>query len=609
MPELTFKGKEFVFNHHLAVPFRPLVPDAAKSVGDVRLDGNLVIHGDNLHALRALAPQYAGQVDVVYIDPPYNTGNEGWCYNDNVNSPMIREWLSSNPVGIDDGLRHDKWCSMMYPRLRLLADLMTDEAVIFVSIDDNEGFRLRSLMDEVFGDTNYVATFIWRKVDSPNDNKVSITPDHEYVICYAKDKKQAKFSRLIAPEILDAYGQTDEQGRRYRDRLLKKNGRNSLRRDRPTMFFPIKGPDGVDVYPIHDNGEEACWAAGEQAVGRHCEAGTLIWKQRERRGAQVWEPYTREFAPEVPARPFPTIWADLPTMRQAKAMLRDIFQTTDVFDTPKPVELIQRILELVDNKDALVLDSFAGSGTTAHAVLAQNRKDGGGRRFVLVETEEYADRLTAERVRRVMNGYSYTGTVREELLRERLTFSELRRVPALLESIDALRRTREADFDRIRRDVDGSDVVVTGERSIEARADGIGGQFTYCALGPAVEFDALLMGVHLPSAAALGAVLYHMATSEPINPAAVRDDGWATCLGETSGQMVWLIYRPQLDWLKSRDAALTLSHARALKERYTDKRHLVFAPARFVTQKVLNEERLSVEFAPLPYALFRVDRE
>ena len=603
MPELTFKGKEFVFNHHLAVPFRPLVADTTKSVGDARLDGNLIIHGDNLHALRALATQFAGQVDLVYIDPPYNTGNEGWCYNDNVNSPMIREWLSSNPVGIDDGLRHDKWCAMMYPRLRMLADLMADEAVIFVSIDDNEGFRLRSLMDEIFGDTNYVATFIWRKVDSPNDNKVSITPDHEYVICYAKDKTQARFSRLLAPDILEAYGQTAEDGRRYRDRLLKKNGRASLRRDRPSMYFPIAGPDGIDVYPIHDNGEEARWSLGVEGVARHVQDNTLVWKQREKGGRTVWEPYTREYAPEVPTRPFPTIWADVPTMRQAKAMLRD------AFDTPKPVELIQRILGLVDNKDALVLDSFAGSGTTGHAVIAQNQKDGGARRFILVETEDYADRLTAERVRRVMNGYPYTGTAREELMRERLTFSELSRVPALLETVDAIRRTREADFDRIRRDVDGSDVVVTGERAVETQAEGIGGQFTYCTLGPPVELDALLTGQHLPEAAALGAVLFHMATNEPSNPAAVRDDGWATFLGEASTFMVWLMYRPELDWLKSRDAAFTLSHARALKTRHPDKRHLVFAPARFVTQKVLNEERLPVEFAPLPYSLFRVDRQ
>ena len=131
MTELNFKGKEFVYNHHLAVPFRPLVPHEDKGIGPVALDGNLVIHGDNLHALKSLLPLYAGKVDCIFIDPPYNTGNEGWCYNDNVNAPMIREWLDSNPVGIEDGLRHDKWCAMMWPRLRLLHELLAENGGSF----------------------------------------------------------------------------------------------------------------------------------------------------------------------------------------------------------------------------------------------------------------------------------------------------------------------------------------------------------------------------------------------------------------------------------------------------------------------------------------------
>ena len=157
MPELMFKGKEFVYNHHLVVPHRPLVPHADKSVGDVQLDGNLIIHGDNLEALKALLPVYAGKVDCVFIDPPYNTGNEGWCYNDNVNSPMLKEWLTSNPIGIEDGLRHDKWCAMMLPRLRLLRELLRDSGIVVVTIDDNEQNNLLSLMDEVFGANNRLA--------------------------------------------------------------------------------------------------------------------------------------------------------------------------------------------------------------------------------------------------------------------------------------------------------------------------------------------------------------------------------------------------------------------------------------------------------------------
>ena len=131
MTELVFKGKEFVWNHHLAVPFRPLVMQPDKGVGEARLDGNLIVQGDNLHALKALLPLYAGKVDCIFIDPPYNTGNEGWAYNDNLNAPMIKEWLDANPIGIEDGLRHDKWCAMMWPRLRLLFDLLSEDGIIF----------------------------------------------------------------------------------------------------------------------------------------------------------------------------------------------------------------------------------------------------------------------------------------------------------------------------------------------------------------------------------------------------------------------------------------------------------------------------------------------
>jgi adenine-specific DNA-methyltransferase len=165
--ELLFKGKEFVFNHHLTVPFRPLLPVAEKGIGVPRLDGNLIIHGDNLHALKALLPMYAGKIDCIFIDPPYNTGNEGWSYNDNVNSPMIREWLDSNPIGFEDGLRHDKWACMMWPRLRLLHDLLSEEGSFWMTLDDNEIHHARSILDEIFGARNFIATCVWHKNYSP----------------------------------------------------------------------------------------------------------------------------------------------------------------------------------------------------------------------------------------------------------------------------------------------------------------------------------------------------------------------------------------------------------------------------------------------------------
>ena len=163
MTELVFKGKEFVWNHHLAVPFRPLEMQADKGIGAPRLDGNLIVQGDNLHALKALLPMYAGKVDCIFIDPPYNTGNEGWAYNDNVNAPMIREWLDANPIGIEDGLRHDKWCAMMWPRLRLLHELLAENGSIWITLNDIEASRLRAMLDEIFGADNFISSMVWQK--------------------------------------------------------------------------------------------------------------------------------------------------------------------------------------------------------------------------------------------------------------------------------------------------------------------------------------------------------------------------------------------------------------------------------------------------------------
>ncbi len=380
--------------------FIALEQDARLSHGDAPWQ-NLIIEGDNYDALRALCMSHAGRIRCIYIDPPYNTGNRDFVYNDRFVDKTHR-------------FGHSLWLEFMHKRLVLARELLANDGVIFVSIDDNELFRLVMLMDRVFGENNFVTQFIWRKVDSPNDNKVAVSPDHEYVMCFARDVDALHLAPKVAPEIVEAYGQVADDGHRYRDRLLKKNGRNSLRHDRPTMFFPITGPDGVPVLPIHDNGQEARWAKGQSAVAAHIADGTLVWKQREKQGRTVWEPYTREFAPDAPTRPWPSIWADLTTMRQAKAFLRDVFQRTDLFNTPKPVELIERILRVVGDENALILDFFAGSGTTAHAVAKLNSEDGGNRRFILVSsteaTEDEPDKnlcrdVCAERVRRVLGGY------------------------------------------------------------------------------------------------------------------------------------------------------------------------------------------------------------
>jgi adenine-specific DNA-methyltransferase len=602
LTELIFKGKEFVYNHHLAVPFRPLVPDAGKSIGEPRLDGNLIVHGDNLHALKALLPRYAGKVDCIFIDPPYNTGNEGWCYNDNVNSPLLKEWLQGNPVGIEDGLRHDKWCAMMYPRLRLLHALLADDGAFCATIDDNELHRLRCMLDEVFGAGNFVASIAWQSKDTPGNNSTGIAETHNSVVIY---RKTEDFSA-------DLLERSEEQIANYTNPDNDKRGpwlaaplTRAEHRDRD--YYALENKVGKKVFPPRGSSwrrppKKMEWLEKDNRIwwGKNGDAEFPMEKkflEEAKSGVvnQTWWPY--EFAGST---------------RNAGAELKEVFNGAKPFETPKPTQLVGRILELATEPNAIVLDSFAGSGTTAHAVLAQNAKDGGSRRFILVEGEDYADTLTAERVRRVINGYEFSGTQREELLRERITWTTLSRDNARQRLLDRVQSFDNLDgprFDRISKTVKEGMLIVTGEKDVTERAEGLGGGFTYCTLGPAIELDALLTGASLPAFEALGSVLFHMATNVPFDAARLQMHGEGVgLLGDAAGMSVWLLYRPDLDWLKSKDAALTLERARTFAAIAPEQRHLVFAPARFVSQKLLNEEGLKVEFAPLPYALYRIER-
>jgi adenine-specific DNA-methyltransferase len=181
MPTLEFEGKPFVYSHHLSVPYRELIPVPTKGVGDPSLDGNLIIHGDNLEALEALLPRYAGKVDVIYIDPPYNTGNEGWTYNDNVNAPMMKAWLHK-VVDREDLQRHDKWLCMMWPRLQLMRDLLRENGMLFLSIDENEIVSALQIMDEIFGRENRVETIIWKKSYGGGAKEKYYVTNHEYIL-------------------------------------------------------------------------------------------------------------------------------------------------------------------------------------------------------------------------------------------------------------------------------------------------------------------------------------------------------------------------------------------------------------------------------------------
>jgi len=418
MPTLNWIGKEAVVNHHLDVAFRTLdekytfaADGGDASNAPAEESENKIIHGDNLEALKALLPEYEGRIKCIYIDPPYNTGNENWMYNDNVNSPRIRKWLGQ-VVGkeAEDLTRHDKWLCMMYPRLKLLQKLLSDDGAIFISIDDNEQANLKLICDEIFGAGNFVANILTKRQGGRQDSK-HYAVVHEYMMCYAKNVNSFVAGKDIKEN--SYYPKFDIVKKRYyKTQLLRKWGSNSLRENRPNLYYPIKAPDGTDLFPIIYQKSnvgglqfekiESCWRWSASNMAKAIEDGRVEFLKNE---IDEWVAYEKIYAPldgESETKVF-TTWVDL--IGNGTKTLKEIFAES-VFDYPKAKELIELALRMCKaDKDSIILDSFAGSGTTAHAVLNLNKQDCGHRKFILVEMEDYAETITAERVRRVINGY------------------------------------------------------------------------------------------------------------------------------------------------------------------------------------------------------------
>ena len=401
MPTLEWIGKEKVINHHQEVPFRVL--DRQYSFDE---DGqhaedngseNMIIHGDNLEALKALLPRYEGRVKCIYIDPPYNTGNEGWVYNDNVNDPKIRKWLGE-VVGKEgeDLSRHDKWLCMMYPRLKLLQKLLAEDGAIFISIDDAEFYNLRSICNEVFGDHNFIATIIWRKNYSPKGTAKHFSEDHDYILVFGKS------ADIWLPHKMP---RTEKQNKAYKNpdndpRGPWKSSDLSARNYYSKGVYEIVTPSGR---VIEGPPPGSYWRVSKEKF-QELDLDHRIWWGKD--GNNV--PAIKRFLSEVSDGIVPqTYWPyeEVGHTQDAKKEVKSIFANDMPFDTPKPTRLVERILQIASDADSIILDSFAGSGTTAHAVLNMNKADGGNRKFILVEMEDYADSITAERVRRVIRGY------------------------------------------------------------------------------------------------------------------------------------------------------------------------------------------------------------
>ena len=601
MPTLEFKGKQFVYSHHLGVPFRELQVVAEKSLPakgkKPSLDDNLIIHGDNLEALKALLPTHAGKVDCIFIDPPYNTGNEGWCYNDNVRSPLIKEWLkrSANPVDKEDLERHDKWLCMMWPRLSLLHELLSETGVIFVTIDDNEGQRLRLLMDEIFGESAFVATVVWQKRYS-RENREAIGDVHDYVFVYTKDPIHFKSARnKLSPteKQLEVYSNFDpEKDDKWRPIPMTAQG------FRKNQMYEIVAPGGK----VHTPPPGRCWSMTETEFKKLLEKGRIYFGKDNNSQPNVIR-YASEIEGFVPWTWWPSDEAG--HTDEAKKELTELMGApVKDFDTIKPVRLLSRILEIATHNNSVILDSFAGSGTTAHAVLETNKKDTGNRRFILVECEDYADTLTAERVRRVIKGYPYTGTQRDELHRESITWSTFeKKQTEVLEHVASIENLHGHEYNKIKKQIKEGVLTVTGEREVKETAPGLGGSFTYCTLGEPIDIESLLTGKGLPGFESLARYVFYTATGRSLEKVGKpTPDGF---IGETDLFRVHLFYQPDREWLRSNEAALNAERMTGIeKGNKRGKRAIVFAVAKFMSQKELTARR--IEFCQLPYAVHRI---
>jgi adenine specific DNA methylase Mod len=395
---------------------------------------SLLIKGDNLEALKALLPYYYGKIKAIYIDPPYNTGNENWIYNDNVNSPEIKKWLGKVVGGeAEDLSRHDKWLCMIYPRLRLLSELLSEDGAIFISIDDNEQASLKLLCDEVFNETNFISKITVQSNPRGSQASKFLAEVHEYIIIYAKSKDSLNIKGLSkTEESISEYVYTDEKGSKYRLLGLRQRGGAWKREQRPHLFFPLYvNPKNntvsivrtdeycIEALPKRPTGEEGRWTWSLEKVKANINA--LVGKKVMRKGLDNFYDIFRkdylydEEGKELTTKP-KTVWAEKQLNYQnGRNEIKEIFGA-DIFDYPKPSFLVKKAIEIIADSDSIILDSFAGSGTTGHAVLDLNKEDGGNRKFILVEMEnDIAESITAERLKRLIQGYSYKRSNGEEV--------------------------------------------------------------------------------------------------------------------------------------------------------------------------------------------------
>jgi adenine-specific DNA-methyltransferase len=566
MASLYFKGKSAVWNHHLSVPYHTLEKDDKASLKGKHDEENLIIEGDNLLALKALLPKYQGKIKCIYIDPPYNTGNENWIYNDNVNSPLIKDWVGKT-VGTDDLTRHDKWLCMMTPRLKLLYELLAEDGMLFISIDENEQHSLRMLMNEIFTEKNYLNTFCWlNNLKGRQISGVGAAKTFEYVVCYAKNIENTELFEIIiekAKSLMPSsykgfnYETESDNGGEFVVKNELYNTNSAFNEEtRPNLVFnihynfktnevkfsgideKIEFSDFAKISPKKNNDGKHkyhAWRWGKDKIIR--EVSDLKFVKAENGNVRI---FTKIRGYDTTS--LKDIITDITTSNGAND-IKELFNAK-IFDYPKPVDLIKIILSQTGDED-IILDSFAGSGTTAQAVLELNKEDGQNRKFILVQLPEKIEK----------------GTVAYEA---------------------GYRHVAEITRDRAKKVIE-RDKTKTG--------------FTYYTLGPSVDADSILSG-KLPKYEEFAKYVFYLATGRNYpTTQKIREKDYF--VGKLGSESIYLIYEQSLNSLKN--MAVTLDWAEATNKKDSGKK-IVYAPACFLDDEHL--EKFNIQFVSIPYNLF-----
>ncbi len=489
MPSLKWIGKKDIKNHHNEVEYR--VIDCKENIGDPDT-GNLIVKGDNLLALKALLPYYAGKIKMIYIDPPYNTGNTSWVYNDAVDSPVIKKWLEKT-IDSNDLSRSDKWLCMLYPRMKLLHQFLQEDGLIYISIDDAEVFNLKLMTDEIFGKNNYLSTMTWRGMHTVRNSSKDFNKNTEYVLCYAKNK-----NKLIETGNTDTY-------LRYSVDKTKNYPYDDNDGNGGYKLDPIYARNYAKPYKyVFLNGVE--WEAPRGNYPRYSLttlaemdiANEIVFTGKEPK-AKRYLKNVQEGVPPDTLLPQNIVGFNKNGTDQLYKLFED-----KVFNQPKPTDLIRFLMKIqrkVDEKDFIVMDSFAGSGSTAHAVLEQNEEDGQNRKFILIEMEDYAETVTVERVKKVVTGYKFTGKVKTKLIEPvKINITKLLNeeyMSSLQKDIVDLISNYEGSFSKIEKDFSDNTLSIVGIKEVEEFMTGLGGGFQYCELTEPLFDELGLLSEHI----------------------------------------------------------------------------------------------------------------